>query len=171
MRDTIISNLYSDKDVNKVINQMEPAHLREDLKQEVFLALCTSDPQKIIELNQKNQLRYYVVRIILRTMHSSDNSFYYKYRRYFSELPPNIEDRPDEQFNEIEFANTMRLISANMNNLTEYEKNIFNMYMECDMNTYEVSREILRVVKVTTISPQAIWHTVRKTKNKLRQCN
>ena len=152
---------------------MEPAHLREDLKQEVFLALCNSDPNKIIELKQKNQLGYYTVRIILRTIHSSDNSFYYKYRKFLDSSVPlsdNHINKAEEPFDEVMFQNVVNLVYANMDSLTDYERGIFKLYMENDMNCYAVERDFKQQMNGVCIPRKSIHNTVVAVKAKLK-CN
>lgn len=59
---------------------MEPDYLREDLKQEVILIVCGWDDDKIIGLHQRNELDFYVVRVILNQIKSNSSPFAKKFR-------------------------------------------------------------------------------------------
>lgn len=61
---------------------MNPQHLRDDLKQELFVILCEMPDSKIEALHTNNQLRYYVTRIVLNMIASSTSPFHKKYRQF-----------------------------------------------------------------------------------------
>ena len=51
-----------------------------DLVQDVLVELL--DQEKIVSLYQKNQLKFYIMRIVRNNLQSSTSRFYYKYRRF-----------------------------------------------------------------------------------------
>ena len=51
-----------------------------DLVQDVLIELL--DQEKIVGLYQRNQLRYYVMRIVRNNIQSNTSRFYYRYRRF-----------------------------------------------------------------------------------------
>lgn len=77
----IITALYNGQNFNDCLQKMEPAHLREDLKQEVALIVCEWPEEKIQQLHEKKQLEFYVVRVILNQIASNTSPFHKKYRR------------------------------------------------------------------------------------------
>ena len=52
----------------------------DDLTSDILLELL--DQEKIVGLYQKNQLRYYVMRIVRNNLQSNTSRFYYRYRRF-----------------------------------------------------------------------------------------
>ena len=51
-----------------------------DLAQDVLIELLNQE--KIVGLYQRNQLRYYVMRIVRNNIQSNTSRFYYRYRRF-----------------------------------------------------------------------------------------
>ena len=52
----------------------------DDLTSDILLELL--DQTKIVDLYEKGQLRYYVMRIVRNNLQSSTSRFYYRYRRF-----------------------------------------------------------------------------------------
>ena len=51
-----------------------------DLVQDILMELL--DQEKVVSLFQKNQLRYYVMRIVRNNIQSCTSRFFYRYRRF-----------------------------------------------------------------------------------------
>lgn len=88
-KNEIIEELYRSKEFNDCINKMEPEHLRDDLKAEVVLILLETEGAKIKALYERNELKYFTVRIILNLIQSRSSPFYKKYRLPIIELDTN----------------------------------------------------------------------------------
>lgn len=54
----------------------------DDFAQEIYLILLEYDEEKLIEIYNKNQLKFFIVRIIQNQYHSKNSPFYMKYKRY-----------------------------------------------------------------------------------------
>ena len=52
----------------------------DDLVQDTLIELLSQE--KIVDLYEKNQLRYYVMRIVRNNIQSNTSRFYYRYRRF-----------------------------------------------------------------------------------------
>ena len=52
----------------------------DDLTQDVLIELLNQE--KIVDLYKKNQLRYYVMRIVRNNIQSATSRFFYRYRRF-----------------------------------------------------------------------------------------
>ena len=52
-----------------------------DLAQDIYLQLLQMDNAKINELYFKNQLRFWVTRIITNNIHSKTSPYYYQYKK------------------------------------------------------------------------------------------
>ena len=51
-----------------------------DLTQDILIEMLNQT--KIVDLYEKNQLRYYVMRIVRNNLQSCTSRFYYRYRRF-----------------------------------------------------------------------------------------
>jgi hypothetical protein len=80
-RNQIIEDLFTGKNFNDCLSKMNPAALRDDLKQEVALIVCELPEEKLIQLKQQGQLEFYVVRIILNLVKNKYSSFTKKFRK------------------------------------------------------------------------------------------
>lgn len=83
-RDKILSDLFTSKDFTSCISKMNPANLQDELKAEVALILCEMEDEKLIGMANRNELKFYTVRIILNLIQSSTSPFYKKFRSGFT---------------------------------------------------------------------------------------
>ena len=63
--------------------------MRDDLKQEVILIVCSWPDEKIIKLYEDKALDFYVVKVILNQMISNSSPFSKKYRQFVLEYNHN----------------------------------------------------------------------------------
>ena len=52
----------------------------DDLTQDILIELLSQE--KIVDLYEKDQLRYYVVRVVRNNIQSNTSRFFYRYRRF-----------------------------------------------------------------------------------------
>lgn len=190
-RQEIISELYNSKELSEALQKMNPPELRKDLKQELFVVICKMDAEKLFELQSRNELRYYTVRIMLNLIRSKTSTFYYQFRKHLeiiissnfqltrdSEKYENNEytlsknlfkvwscDRqPDEDLTkeyEDNHIDLINTIKGKQESLSWYEQDLFNLYIEKNKNASVLSRE-------TGIPKRSIYHTIKGIKKKLR---
>ena len=89
--------------INKIIEELETskmldmlfANMRiqkeefDDLKQEIYIIILDYDREKIIEMYEKKQLKYWLVRVISNQYFSKYSTYYYKYRKYYEMIDKN----------------------------------------------------------------------------------
>lgn len=89
--------------VNKIISELETSGtLREicenmkvskneidDFMQEIYMILLEYDKNKIIELYNKKQLKFFIVGIISRQYNSNTSPYYKKYKKYYTIIDGN----------------------------------------------------------------------------------
>lgn len=92
-KDRILTDLFQSEEFNSCIGKMKPEHLQDDLRSEVILILCESDPEKILNLHESGGLKFYTVRIILNLIQSNTSPFYKKYRAMFDTRDPKVTQR------------------------------------------------------------------------------
>ena len=66
-----------------------------DLSQEIYLDLLEKDEQKIVKLYESNQIRFFVVRMILNNLFSKNSPFYQTFKKN-ANLTVNIDDLKDK---------------------------------------------------------------------------
>lgn len=75
----------------------------DDLKQEIMLIVMEYDKEKIIELYEKKQLKFFVVRIINNQYFSNSSPYYKKYKKYYQLIDGNIyNNKLDDEDNDTE---------------------------------------------------------------------
>lgn len=82
----IISRFAMKKAVEQLISKVkneEQAENLQDLAQEIYLALLEKDDALIQGLYERNELDYFVTRMIINNIHSKTSRYHYKFRRPF----------------------------------------------------------------------------------------
>lgn len=89
----IINELY-DKNIVKdiLINMSVIEDDIDDLAQEIFLILLEYDRDKIIDMYNKGQLKFFIVGVVQRQYHSKTSPYYKKYKKYYTIVDNNRED-------------------------------------------------------------------------------
>ena len=82
----IINEIANNGLVEEIINgvsysKFENTENIKDLAQDIYLQLLQMDNAKINELYFKNQLRFWVTRIITNNIHSKTSPYYYQYKK------------------------------------------------------------------------------------------
>ena len=70
-------------------NMRIPKEEYDDLKQEIYIIVLDYDRKKIIEMYEKKQLKYWLVRVITNQYFSKYSTYYYKYRKYYEMIDKN----------------------------------------------------------------------------------
>ena len=154
MRFKILEEFYNSVEVNDAISKMHPVELQEDLKGELFLILAELPEDKLIGLYEAKQLRFYVVRVMLNLVRSTDKKFYAKYRNFVEYEEKEIAD--EQQTDPTEF------ISKYFESLYWYEKELLRLY------TFEFNRNARQLSRATGIPYMSIIRTLNKTKQDLK---
>lgn len=110
-KNQIIEALFKGKNFNDCIGKMEPEHLREDLKMEVALIVCEWPADKIIDLHERKELEFFVVRVILNQIQSNSSPFFKKYRRHQTAYIEEAFDGNSEDYNEAVRRHFMNIVA------------------------------------------------------------
>lgn len=87
----IIEEVYDNGIIRDIIENMRVSRLdADDLEQEIYMILLEYDKDKIIELYEKKQLKFFIVGIIQRQYNSKTSPFYKKYKKYYSIVDANV---------------------------------------------------------------------------------
>ena len=77
----LISKIYTNQKVLDLISKIEPASLQDDLKQEMAIVLLNYDCEKLIKINNENNLLPFVLKIIWKMGTLPNGNFYRDYRK------------------------------------------------------------------------------------------
>jgi hypothetical protein len=82
VKNEILAEYWDLKEVNDAFAKMHPEELQYDLKAEVFLVLCEMNDNKLKGMYERNELKFYIVRIMLNMIKSDRSTFYKNYRNH-----------------------------------------------------------------------------------------
>ena len=156
VKNEILTQYWTSKEVNDAFEKMHPEELRYDLKAEVFLVLCEMENDKLVGMFERNELKFYIVRIMLNMIKSDRSTFYKNYRNYT--------DFVDQDFvsDDYDKTNMFEKLEANMEGLHWYNKEILKLYaIDFKKNAKELSRK-------TGIPYMSIIRTINKTKKQMK---
>lgn len=156
VKNEILAQYWTSKEVNDAFDKMQPEELRYDLKAEVFLVLCEMNEDKLIGMYERNELKFYIVRIMLNMIKSDRSNFYKNYRNYTEFVDNNyVADEYDK-------SNMVDKLELNMDGLHWYNKEILKLYaIDFKKNAKELSRK-------TGIPYMSIVRTINKTKKQMK---
>jgi hypothetical protein len=156
VKNEILAQYWTSKEVNDAFEKMHPEELRYDLKAEVFLVLCEMNEDKLVGLYERNELKFYIVRIMLNMIKSDRSTFYKNYRNYTEFVD---QDYVSDDYDK---TNMFEKLEANMNGLHWYNKEILKLYaIDFKKNAKELSRK-------TGIPYMSIIRTINKTKKQMK---
>lgn len=165
-RSQLIAELYESKEIASALRKMQPASLREELRQEMFLSLCNITDEKFWGIYNNNGiggLKFWLVRCMLNMIYSSKQTDYFfrNFRLKNETLEPfeNIAEEIDYSKEEKELLFIQ--VESNRKNLTWYEDTMLDTYIDLGFNQTEVSRR-------TKIPYQSVVKTITVIKKKLR---
>lgn len=84
-------NIVRDICVNMRVSQNDI----DDLIQELYMILLEYDKEKIVEMYNKKQLKFFIIGILQRQYHSVTSPFYKKYKKYYTIVDGNYVNKQD----------------------------------------------------------------------------
>ena len=66
----------------------------QDLVQDLYLDLLSKPSQKLVDMEQRGELRWFLTRMVLNNIRSSNSRFFYKYKKNTNYI--NIDDIKDK---------------------------------------------------------------------------
>lgn len=90
MFNRIMTEVYETDMVKNIIRNMKVNSIdAEDLEQEIYMILLEYNRDKIVEMYQNKQLRFFIVGVVQRQYNSKTSPFYKKYKKYYSIVDEN----------------------------------------------------------------------------------
>jgi hypothetical protein len=157
VKNKILAEYWTLKEVNDAFAKMHPEELQYDLKAEVFLVLCEMNEEKLIGMYERNELKFYIVRVMLNMIKSDRSNFYKSYRNYTEYVNNDTEAIVD--FDKLDLVDKLE---KNLEGLHWYNKEILKLYaIDFKKNAKELSRK-------TGIPYMSIVRTINKTKKQMK---
>lgn len=129
-RNQIIEQLFTGKNFNDCIRKMEPAHLQDDLKQDVIEIVCTWPEDKVVKLYEDKVLDFYVVKVILNQVKSKTSPFVKMYRAPVVEITRDVPTH-DEDHRVRELREQVEdLTLAEIDGLYWYDAEMIRLYLK-----------------------------------------
>lgn len=162
-RNEITQELYTSKEIASAIGKMQPASLRNELKQEMFLSLCSITDEKFFNLYENGALKFWLVRCMLNMIRSTTmNQPFFRNFRAKSESIEGFENIPNEEPDDKEEREKLfNLIEENRKDLHWYENQLLDTWVDLGFNQKEVYRK-------TKIPYMSIVKTISAIKLKLK---
>lgn len=96
MFNKIMTEIYEEKTVRDILENMRVSSTDiDDLEQEIYMILLEYKKDKIVELYENKQLKYFIVGIIQRQYNSKTSPFYKKYKKYYQYIDGNFVNKED----------------------------------------------------------------------------
>lgn len=167
---TIIEVLY--KDYNKfyafALSLLKNKHLAEDVVQDVFLQLLSSNSNHLLWIFDTGKGVSYINKIIAVRCLSKKSQFYKQQVQYIKQKINVSEQELEYLYNKVNTESisvaevlTNSVLKA-ISTYDEYEKNLFLLYYESGMTYTELSKEI-------GIPKISIYNTVRKVRKQIKK--
>lgn len=100
-RDEIIAELGKDKVVEEIVHNIaqKKDDTLNDLIQDIYVDLLLKPSEKIEQLYDNNQLKFFITKMVLNNVNSKNSPYYYKYKKFLmnSEELKNINIIDDEE--------------------------------------------------------------------------
>ena len=97
-KNEIIGRLAKERMVETIVSNIAKSadDLLNDLSQEIYLDLLQKDEDKIINLYETNQMRYFITRMIINNLHSTNSPFWCKIKSFTHNMNEIVGDIVDE---------------------------------------------------------------------------
>ena len=162
----IVASWYNNKEVNDCLANRFPADLVDDVRQDLFEILLTTDEERIMHLHNTGKMRFYIVRIIINLSRQERNVVFKNYRPPHSEYE--CEDLPDD-------FNDPVVIKHERKRLLEFEKERWQAIAKLHWYEWEVFKlwielgSLQKVADYTNINHNSLKKTVALARRKVRE--
>ena len=160
----LISKIYTNQKVLDLISKIEPASLQDDLKQEMAIVLLNYDCEKLIKINNENNLLPFVLKIIWKMGTLPNGNFYRDYRKkdYDKALEwMKLQIGNKEDNSSVIIAKTILNKKLLSNPNDAHESMLFSKYVEL--------RSCQKVADYFGVPRMHVFQVINKTKEELKK--
>lgn len=87
---TPIERIARDRTVEEIArNYNVPENEVKDLAQHIYLILCQYDQDRIRQMCEQGQIKFFIARLVANQYYSKTSSYFYQYKRYDSLIDRN----------------------------------------------------------------------------------
>ena len=97
-KNQILETLWASPALADAISKVQPEHIREELRSEMFAALCELPDERLQSMSDEGYLLFYTLRMMLTMSRSKRSTFYKKFRRQDEPWDETIAQEPDEPY-------------------------------------------------------------------------
>lgn len=174
----VLTTLFTSTEIEEVLKKINPAYIRDDVRQHVFLILFEKDEAFIIDLHERGKLRSYVAKTLYNTAHYSESSFNRQLRRRTEiptdsfegdSKPENDESTkvnqtfgaPPDQEEPYDYEALVESCSLNLSKIYWYNRDMLRLYVE--LGSYQ------KVSDATGIPKRSVYDAVKKAKEDMKK--
>ena len=97
-KNEVVSIIAKEKVVEQIVSNIAKSSddLLNDLSQEIYLDLLEKDEDKIVKLYESNQIRFFITRMIINNLHSTNSPFWCKIKSFTHNMNEITGDIADE---------------------------------------------------------------------------
>tara|TARA_R100001463_G_scaffold4811_1_gene17213 strand:+ start:574 stop:1080 length:507 start_codon:yes stop_codon:yes gene_type:complete len=158
-------NKYLDENYNKIkdmAHNIAGENGRDDLLHFIIEELYKCDHDKLKEIINKNQMTFYIARVMVNQYYSKTSRYYYKYKKYYELHATRINEQISKSFNDPskeEFDKKQKLawIKEKLKECHWFDAQLFEIY-------YKGRHTLDSLSKATKINRNTIYHSLKKVK-------
>ena len=140
---------------------------KDDLFSFVIEELYKCDQERINEIIKKNQLTFYIVRVMLNQYHSKTSRYYYKYKKYYEyHVTTTIESISPDTI--VETKKQKQEIEERLEWIEEKLKDLYWFDAECFRIYYREGYSLSEMARETKINKNTLYKAIRNVKNYLK---
>ena len=96
-KNEVVEKLAKERLVEQIVSNIAKTNsdVLKDLSQEIYLDLLSKDEEKIVNLYETNQIRFFVVRMVTNNLFSKNSPFYQTFKKN-TNATVNIDDLKDK---------------------------------------------------------------------------
>lgn len=97
-KNEVVEKLAKERTVETIVSNIAKSadDLLNDLVQEIYLDLLEKDEDKIVKLYESNQIRFFITRMIINNLHSTNSPFWCKIKSFTHNMNEITGDIADE---------------------------------------------------------------------------
>ena len=147
----IIEEIYRSEDLRECLSRIRPVEVQQDVLQHVFMELLEKDPELIIDLHTRHQLKKYVVTMLFNSVKWERSSF----------NKMSSKEILFETFNDICEEQPEVTLKVPLEKIYWYDAKLLELYAE--HGTYR------KVAEITGLEFTGIFKTIQKAKKEIKK--
>ena len=83
-KNDVIATIAKERMVEQIVSNIAKSadSLLQDLQQDIYIDLLAKEDDKIVNLYESGQLKFFITRMVINNIHSKNSPFWCKYKRF-----------------------------------------------------------------------------------------